>query len=154
MCLKSAVLAGTLAMAGLVADSGFIVVKLREHRADGTRLTVIVPGILVPAAVKLVPARGLNGAPPEFREALPALAVAARELQHIPDGPLVEVVSQNEEVRIAKSGDALSVSVRSPAETVQVRVPLRALAALARDLELRAASLPLSNPPPEARPRD
>jgi hypothetical protein len=72
------------------------------------------------------------------REFLPAMRIAAEELERIPDGLLVEVSSPREHVLIVKRGGSLVVDVDNAGETVHVSMPLKTVRNLARDLEARA----------------
>lgn len=140
MSVKMVFLTGTLVVAGIVADAGFIGVRVHEKKPDGTNLRLYVPAILVPLGVRIAPERDLERAMSHAREFLPAMRVAAEELERIPDGPLVEVDSAREHVLIAKRGGSLVVDVDSDRETVHVSVPLRTVRNLARDLEARGGN--------------
>ena len=142
MSVKLVLLTGTLVVAGAVVDAGLIGVRVHEKKPDGTNLRLYVPAILVPAAVKLAPAQELDRAMHHAKEFLPALGIAADELQRIPDGPLVEVDSSREHVRIVKSGGSLVIDVDSNRETVHLSVPLKTVSKVARELEARAARAP------------
>ncbi len=139
MSVKMVLLTGTIVVAGIVADAGVIGVRVHEKQPDGTNLRLYVPANLVPAAMKIAPARELDRAAIRAKEFLPAIRIAADELQRIPDGPLVEVNSPREHVSIVKSGGSLIIDVDDAHDTVHVSVPLKMLSKLARDLEARAA---------------
>jgi hypothetical protein len=113
MSIKAILLTGTLVVAGVTADAGFVHVKVHEKKPDGTIAR-------------------------KTRDVLPALAVAARELENIPDGPLVEVLSEREQVRVVKEGGSLVIDVNDRNDTVHVSVPLRLVYRIARDLQDRA----------------
>jgi hypothetical protein len=138
MSVKMVFLTGTLVLAGIVADAGFIGVRVHEKKPDGTNLRLYVPAVLVHLGVRLVPERELARAMSRASEFLPAMRIAAEELERIPDGLLVEVSSPREHVLIVKSGGSLVVDVDSDRETVHVSVPLKMVRNLARDLEARA----------------
>jgi hypothetical protein len=138
MSVKLFFLTGTLVVAGVVADTGIIGVRVHEKKPDGTNLRLYVPAILVPAAMKIIPECELDRAALRAREFLPAMRIAAEELERIPDGPLVEVDSPREHVRIVKSGGSLIVDVDDAHDTVHVSIPLRMVSQVARNLEARA----------------
>ncbi|HEV8383848.1 MAG TPA: hypothetical protein VGQ11_03175 [Candidatus Acidoferrales bacterium] len=138
MSVKMVLLTGTLVVTGIVADTGIIGVRVHEKKPEGTNLRLYVPAILVPAAMRIAPVRELNRAAMRAKEFLPAMRIAVEELERIPDGPLVEVDSPREHIRIVKSGGSLVVDVDNARETVHVSVPLRMVSNLARDLESRA----------------
>jgi hypothetical protein len=133
-----AFLTGMLVVAGIVADTGFIGVRVHEKKPDGTNLRLYVPAVLVPLGVKLAPERELSKAMSRAGEFLPALRIAAEELERIPDGLLVEVSSPREHVLVVKSGGSLVVDVDNSHETVHLTVPLKMVRNVARDLEARA----------------
>ena len=138
MSVKMVLLTGTLVVGGIVADAGFIGVRVHEKKPDGKNLRLYVPAIVVPLGVRLAPERELARAMSRAKEFLPAMRIAAEELERIPDGVLVEVKSPREHVLIVKSGGSLVVDVDSERETVHVSVPLKMVRNLARDLEARA----------------
>lgn len=142
MSVKMVFLTGTLVLAGIVADAGFIGVRIHEKKPDGTNLRLYVPAALVPLGMKLAPERELERAMSQAREFLPAMRIAAEQLERIPDGLLVEVSSPREHVLIVKSGGSLVVDVDDAGETVHVSVPLRMVRNLARDLEARGRRTP------------
>ena len=137
MSVKMVFLTGTLVLAGIVADAGFIGVRVHEKKPDGTNLRLYVPAIVVPLGVRLAPERELARAMSQAQEFLPALRIAAEELERIPDGLLVDVDGPREHVLIVKRGGSLVVDVESDRETVHVSVPLKVVRNLARDLEAR-----------------
>jgi hypothetical protein len=141
MTFKAIFLTGTLVTAGLVVDAGVIHVKVHEKKPDGTNLNLYVPAILATGGAHFVPDRHLERMAREMRDVLPALAVAARELEKIPDGPLVEVTSEREQVSVVKEGGNIVVDVNDRGETVHVSVPLRMIHSLARQLEEKTARL-------------
>lgn len=138
MSVKMIFLTGTLVVAGIVADAGMIGVRVHEKKPEGTNLHLYVPAVLVPLGVKIAPERHLERAMQQAKEFLPAMRIAAEELERMPDGLLVEVLSPREHVMIVKSGGSLVVDVDNDRETVHVSVPLRMVRNLARDLEARA----------------
>jgi hypothetical protein len=137
MSAKMIFLTVSLVIAGIVADAGFIGVRVYQKRPDGHNIFLYVPAILVPVAVNVAPQQKLEQAMRKAKEFLPALRIAAEELERMPDGLLVEVKSPREYVHIEKSGGSLVVDVDNERETVHVSVPLRMVRDAARDLEAR-----------------
>jgi hypothetical protein len=118
---------GTVLVAGAALSSeGFIHVRVREKRPDGTHLNLIVPAALVPAALHFVPAEKLGDGSEQLRQCLPIIDAAIPALEDSPDGVLVEVIDPEEHVRISKSWGALVVDVHDQEDDVHVSVPLRA----------------------------
>jgi hypothetical protein len=135
MTFKMVMLTGTLVVGGLVAEAGFVTVRVHEKKPDGTNLRLYVPAIIGTAGLSVLPEARLQRIARESRDFLPALRVAAEELSRIPDGPLVEVYSPREQVRVAKESGEIVVNVKSDKEEVYVAVPLRTLRKVARQLE-------------------
>jgi len=148
MNLKAILLTGTLVTAGLVADAGFIHVKVHEKRENGTHLNLYVPAILATTAPFAIPERKLDRIAEKAREVLPALIVAAREMEKIPDGTLVEVQSTREHVRVTKEDGCIVVDVNDRRDEVHVAVPLHAIQSIAQNLQARVARLPAASERP------
>lgn len=122
-------------MASTVAfGPGMVKVSVEERRPGGERVNLVVPAALLPLGLKCVPDEHLRTASAELRPWLPAIEAATRELARVPDGPLVEVESLGERVSIVKRGGRLVIDVESDEESVHVSVPLKILAAVAREL--------------------
>jgi hypothetical protein len=139
MTFKTALLTGTLIVGGLVADAGFVTVRVHEKKHDGASLRLYVPAIIGTAGLSVMPEEKLERLARDAKEFLPALRVAAEELDRIPDGPLVEVSGPREQVRVAKESGELIVDVKSDKEEVYVAVPLRTLRKVTRQLESKLA---------------
>jgi hypothetical protein len=127
-----AVLGGALGMlvvgGVLVYNEGAVRVDVREKTRDREHIHLLVPAVVLPVAVRLVPRDKLKDARHQIRPWLPAIKAASEELAHCPDGPLVEVDSKREHVRIHKLGSSLFVAVDSEEETVLLSFPLEAAA--------------------------
>ncbi len=128
--VKLAVVLGVpIAMLATVASLGVVVVDVREGGPAGHHVMVPVPLVLAQAALAVAPAfaptdklRVPQGEPLEHiglaRDLIDALAKA-------PDGELVRVEEQDEQVVITKQGRALHVRVHGErGEDVDVNVPL------------------------------
>ena len=112
----------------LVYNEGAVRVDVREKTRDREHIHLLVPAVVLPVAVRLVPRDKLKDARHQIRPWLPAIKAASEELAHCPDGPLVEVDSKREHVRIHKLGSSLFVAVDSEEETVLLSFPLEAAA--------------------------
>jgi hypothetical protein len=124
--LGAGVLGTALLGAAALSSEGFIHFKVHEKRVGGTRVNLIVPAALVPVSLKLVPDHRLAGASEQLRLYLPIIDAAVPALEDCPDGVLVEVIDENDHVRVKKDGGALVVDVNDPDNVVHVSVPLRA----------------------------
>ncbi len=129
-------LASSLALAGAyVVHEGAIRIQVDEQGAKGSRLHLLVPAALVPAAMMFVPEAALLEAATRARPWLPAVRAATEGLARQPDCDLLEVRSADEHVQVAKRGALLVVDVESLRETVHVSVPLRTINGVAHRLE-------------------
>jgi hypothetical protein len=121
---------------------GVVEVSVHEKRDGGQNIHVLVPGVLVPAALHFVPKEDmkqeLRGNAREVAEWLPVARIAARELERIPDGPLVEVddPARRDHVRIFKRGGSLVVDVDDDQDTVHVSVPLALVRSVAENIRI------------------
>ena len=124
--------------AAVISSEGFIHVKVYEKQPHGTHLSLIVPAMLAPMAVRFVPRHNLQDADVNMRQYLPVVQAAFSGLRDCPDGTtLVEVLDEDTHVTVVKDGGSLIVDADDPGETVHVAVPLRATE---RTIEELAAS--------------
>jgi len=112
----------------LVYNEGAVRVDVREKTREREHIHFVVPAAVLPVAIRLIPRKKLNDARFEIRPWLPTIKAASEELARCPDGPLVEVDSNREHVRIHKLGWSLFIAVDSDEETVRVSFPLEAAA--------------------------
>lgn len=120
------VMGTALVGAAALSSEGFIHVKVHENQAGGTRVNLIVPAVLVPAALQFVPGHHLAEASRNLRTYLPVMDAAIPALEDCPDGVLVEVIDESDHVRVKKDGGSIVVDVNDPDTVVHVSVPLRA----------------------------
>lgn len=122
-----AVLASIAAVLGLVvAATGVMVVDVKK--ADGTRLVVPMPLLLVQAAARFAPtqaaAAGIERQVARVRQYLPvAEEVLAAVAAESPDFDVASVDKGDEHVRVRKVGDSLHIRVQSLRESVEVNLP-------------------------------
>jgi hypothetical protein len=120
---------GMLVVGGvLVYNEGAVRVDVREKARDGKHIYLVVPAVVLPAAARLVPRDKLKDARRNIGPWLPTIKVASKELARCSDGPLVEVDSHRDHVRIHKQDRSLFIDVDSEEETVQVSFPLEVAA--------------------------
>jgi len=132
----SGLVLGTFVLgAAVIYDGGAVHVCVHEKRPGGTNIRLLVPAVVIPAALRLAPERDLQKASAEIQPYLPAIKIAAEELAKCPDGPLVLVTSPKERVSIVKRGESLVIDVDSPEETVHVSFPLKMVHSVARRFE-------------------
>jgi hypothetical protein len=122
ICVCGAALLGGAAL----SSEGFVRVEVHQKPDDGTRLSLIVPAVVVPVGLRFVPPQYLAAAAENIRPYLPVIEAAIPALEQCPDGVFVEAIDAGEHVRIAKSGVLMVVEVDDPGETVHLVVPLRA----------------------------
>ena len=129
-------LASSLALAGAyVVHEGAIRIQVDQQGAKGSRLHLLVPAALVPAAMMFVPEASLREATTRARPWLPAVRAATEGLARQPDCELFEVRSAHEHVHVTKRGALLVVEVESLGGTVHVSLPLRTINGVAHRLE-------------------
>jgi len=112
----------------VVYNEGAVRVDVREKARDGSHVYLIVPAAVLPVAARFVPRERLKDARRQIRPWLPTIKAASEALARCSDGPLVEVDSHHDHVRIYKQGGSLFVYVDSDGETVHVSFPLEAAA--------------------------
>jgi hypothetical protein len=114
-----------MAMVGVVAGTGVVVVDVRE--ADGTRIVVPVPLMLAQVAATLTPAdateRALRGME-RARKFMPLAEEMVAAIAEAPDAELVSVDDGDEHVRVSKVGGEIQVRVEGRRENVRVNVPI------------------------------
>jgi hypothetical protein len=117
---------GTAAVAGAALSSeGFIHVKVHEKDPNGHNINLIVPAAAVPVTLRLLPREHLGEASENLRPYLPIIDAAVPALEDCPDGVLVEVTDENEQVAISKSGGSLVIDGNDEDDVVHVSIPLR-----------------------------
>jgi len=120
---------GMLVLGGVaVYNEGAVRVDVREKARDGSHIYLIVPAAVLPVAARFVPRDKLKDARRQVGPWLPTIKAASVALARCPDGPLVEVDSHHDHVRIYKQGGSLFVYVDSDEDTVHVSFPLEAAA--------------------------
>ncbi len=138
----TAVMFGGVVYAGVATyQDGVLEVSVHEKRAGGENIHLIVPGVLLPAALHMVPQEEMmkaeaHGEGREVAEWLPVARIAARELERIPDGPLVEVDDHNDHVRIFKRHGSLVIDVDDVSDTVHVSVPIPLVRSVVENLHI------------------
>jgi hypothetical protein len=135
LILLLALYAGSAAAATYRA--GLVRIHVTEKKPGGENLHLILPGIALTSALRLVPDDQLKDSLRDARPWLPAAAAAARELQNYPDASFIEVSSSRERVRIATRDGVLTIDVDSPTESVYLAMPLATLADLTAELAAR-----------------
>ncbi len=117
------------AFATAVAATGTVTVSVHERGADGVRLYIPVPALLLDLAVfaapRLMPEDALAEVRAEIAPFRPGLEAFAEELESCPEGVLVEVRTPTEHVRVAKTWRTFEVEVDSADADVRVSVPAR-----------------------------
>ena len=126
--------AGLVLAGGLVYNAGAVRISVHEKRPGGDSIRLIVPAAVVPVVMMFVPDRQLQNLPPEAKQVLPALKIAAEELGNVPDGPLVEVHGPGEDVSIALRDRTLVIDVDSEGDEVHLQVPLGAVESVVSSL--------------------
>jgi hypothetical protein len=124
----------TVAGAAFVYDMGAVSIRVEGKRPGGDNLRLILPAAAAPVGLWFMPKERLRQATDKSAPYLPALRVAAQELERLSDFTLVEVTSPRETVRIQKSRGHLVIDVDDTKETVHVSLPLKAVRVVATQL--------------------
>lgn len=127
MLLKigAALAAVPLAMVGVVAGTGVVVVDVRE--ADGPHIVIPVPLMVADVAARLAPADSTRHALRQLervRQYLPVAEEIVVAVAEAPDAELVSVDDGDEHVRISKVGQEIRIRVDGHDENVSVNVPI------------------------------
>jgi hypothetical protein len=117
-----------------IYDAGAVRVSVHEKSADGKSINLVLPAVVVPMGLGFVPEEELRKASREMQPWLPVILEASQALADSPDGVLVEVVSSEEHVNIAKRGGSLYVDVDDSDATVHVSFPVKTVAVVASKL--------------------
>src|SRR5579863_5373486 len=99
-------------------DAGAVRVSVVEKKSHGTNFHLMVPAVLVPAAMDLVPSHDLNLHNKDARQWLPAAKAVLRELDRCPDATFVQVTSRDDNVKISKQGNSIYIDVDDGNDTV------------------------------------
>ncbi len=117
------------AFATAVAATGTITVNVSERGADGARLYVPVPALLVDLAVflapRLMPEDALDEMRAEIAPFKEGLVAIAKEIESCPSGVLVEVDTPTERIRVTKNWRTFDIEVDSDDADIRVAVPAR-----------------------------
>jgi len=125
-------LATLAATAAAVYHGGTVAVDIEE---DGNHFQLQLPAGLIGAAIALAPDSAVQEAADELEPWIPALDAGWHELGDAPDFVLLELVTDDENVRIEKSGSKLLVIVDSPEAQIRVGVPLGTVGSLLHKLD-------------------
>ncbi len=126
-------------MAANVAEAGMAYVHVREKTDDGAHFTIPVPMSLAAAMVHMVPDEEFAEDTDEDLEfVLPVIAAMLADLADQPDGPLIQVDSADEKILIQKVGRSLRISVDDAETEVRVSFPIRSVARLLGDIDVKA----------------
>ena len=115
--------------------AGSVRIAIRGNGPGGDAFSLSIPGLLVNAAIALCPVPADAELNERIADMAPALREVASRLATLPDVVLVDVKNEGGSVRVEKSGRDLVIRVVSPAERVEVAVPLGSVRQLMRKLE-------------------
>jgi len=110
----------------LLGVTGVAVVDIKDSGPDGHHLTIPVPLMIAQAALTFAPDEAKYVECPKFARYQKVAATILEELEHAPDGVLVEVNDQGDHVLIRKEDNVLRISVdESSGESVECNLPLK-----------------------------
>jgi hypothetical protein len=115
-----------VALLAAVASLGVMVVDVREGGPDGHHFVIPVPLLAAQMGLALVPQEKAQLPIHEAAKYLPVAREVLQALEAGPDGELVRVEENDEQVVIVKEGATLRIRVHSRrGEDVAVNVPIR-----------------------------
>ena len=110
----------------LFGATGVVLVDVKEGQPDGSHIVVPVPLLLAQAAMSFAPDEARYVSCPQFARYQKVALTVLEELEHAPDGVLVEARDGAESVTISKEGKVLRINVEDGGgESVEVNVPLK-----------------------------
>jgi len=116
-----------VALAAAVVHSGVITVAIDDHSPDGVSLYLPVPAALIELGAEALPLFLPDEDMAQIRRELAphadALRALARELAEMPDATLVAVDTDQEHVRVIKSGRSFEITVDAEDADIRVSVP-------------------------------
>jgi len=128
MIVKLALICATpfVLMGTLLGITGVAVVEVKDGGPDGHHLTIPVPLLIAQAALTFAPDEAKYVECSPFARYQRVAATILDELEHAPDGVLVEVHDNGDSVLIRKEGNLLRINVdEASGETVECNLPLR-----------------------------
>lgn len=108
---------------GAAFRAGSVGIVVRE--SDGTDIALRIPAVVVHAAIVLAPSEVWDELAAEAHGWLPVVAATHRELAKLPDCTLIEVIDDEEWVRIGKRDGRIVVEVETWDEEIRIAVPLK-----------------------------
>jgi hypothetical protein len=129
----------TLALATVYTfHEGVIRVDVDEARGDGAHVHFWVPATVVPMALHLAPRQNLRQGLAQARPFLPTVHALSKGLEKYPNAELIEVIDEDQHVKISTENGRLRIDVDSPDEHVHIACPLTTLRDVADQLEAQA----------------
>jgi hypothetical protein len=121
ICATPFVLLGTV-----LGITGVALVDVKDSGPDGHHLTIPVPLLVAQAALTFAPDEAKYVECGQFARYQKVATTILDELEHAPDGVLVEVHDNGDSVLIRKEGSLLRINVDEAAgETVECNLPIR-----------------------------
>jgi methylglyoxal synthase len=146
--LALAVILGLCVLAGGTAGAtayawrraGSVRIAVHESGPGGNDFSMQLPGLLVNAAIAVMPFPEDDELNARLHEIAPVLRAVSGRLATLPDVVLVDVKSDSGTVRVEKLGPDLVIRVVSLDERVEIAVPVESVRRLMRKLESEAAA--------------
>lgn len=129
---------GYLLAGAYVYRLGAVSISVIEKRPGGEHVRLFVPGAAITPSLNLIPENTWKEKSRDLQPWLPVVRKAARALEGVADGVLVEVESPEARVNVAKHTSALVIDVDTPEESVHVSVPLPLVESVAEKLQIEA----------------
>jgi hypothetical protein len=116
--------------------AGNVRIAIHEDRPGGTDFSMTLPGLLVNTAIALCPVPKDAELNARLEDLTPVLRAVASRLATLPDVIFVDIVDDGGTVRVEKVGPDLVIRVVSPAERVEIAVPIESVRRLMEKLEV------------------
>jgi hypothetical protein len=129
-------LGSTLALAtAYTFHEGVIRVDVDEARGDGAHVHVWLPATVVPMVLHFVPKQKLREGLQQAQPFMPTVRALTKGLQKYPNADFVEVIDEQQHVKISTENGKLRIDVDSPDEHVHIACPLATIRDVADQLE-------------------
>lgn len=122
----------------LLCSEGFVTLRVHEHQANGTHISIVAPAALLPLGIGFVPQEKRAHMREKIGPYLPMIRVALEELGKSSDATFVEVKDHSDHVSVVKRGGSLVIDVEDPGDTVHVSVPFGAMESAIDELAVGA----------------
>jgi len=115
--------------------AGTVRIAVHDAGPGGSDFSMNLPGIVLNTAIALCPIPNDPELNARLQEVAPALHAVAARLSTLPDVVFLDAHNEQGTVRVEKLGPDLLIRVVSPAERVEIAVPIESVRKLMQKLE-------------------